>query len=100
MDFENESAEQAYKTIANSSGIGLYELVSRPEDYHEALDENDSLRPEDLDRNDQALRAFEILEEAGLLMRDGDFRTYDVVSDPDVYAEALEKLEEKGEHLV
>ena len=100
MDFENESAEEAYTTIANSTGLGLYELVSRPEDYREAMDENESLRPQDLDRNDKALRAFQILEEAGLLMQDGDIHTYDVVSDPEVYGEALEKLDEKGKHLV
>lgn len=100
MDFENDSAEEAYTTIVNSQGLGLYELVSRPEDYRQAMDENESLRPQDLDRNDKALRAFQILEEAGLLMEDGSFNTYEVVSDPDVYGEALEKLDEKRDHLV
>lgn len=100
MEFENESAEEAYTTIANSSGLGLYELVSRPEDYRDAMDQNESLRPEDMERNDKALRAFEILEEAGLLMKNGSIHTFDVASDPDVYGEALDKLDEKGEYLV
>ncbi|PSH00600.1 MAG: hypothetical protein BRC30_02715 [Nanohaloarchaea archaeon SW_7_46_7] len=100
MEFENESAEKAYKTIANSSGIGLYELVSRPGDYRDVMHRKDSLTPEDLDKNDQALRALEILEEAGLVMKNGDFQTYDVASDPEVYEETLEKLQEKGKHLV
>lgn len=100
MEFENESAEDAYTTIANSSGLGLYELISRPQDYREAMNENERLRPEDMDRNDKALRAFEILEEAGLLMQNGSIHTFDVESDPEVYGEALEKLDEKGEYLV
>lgn len=100
MDFENKTAEEAYKTIANSSGIGFYEIISRPEDYQEAMDQNESLRPDDLERNYQALRAFRILEEADLLMENGDFNTYDVVSNSEVYDEALEKIEEMGEHLV
>lgn len=100
MDFDNEEAEQAYKTIVNSSGVGLYEVVARAEDYQEAMSENEELRPEDLDSNDQALRAFEILEEAGLLMQDGDFFTYEVDSDPKVYGEVFETIGEKRKHLV
>lgn len=100
MDFENEKAEEAYKTIVNSSGVGLYEVVARAEDYQQAFSENEELRPEDLDSNDQALRAFEILEKAGLLMQDGNFFTYEVNSSPEVYDEVFETIGEKREHLV
>lgn len=101
MEFETEKAKKAYKQIVSSDGIGFYEIVSRPEDYQQALMENDELRPEDLEREDQALRAFEILDEAGLVSENGSFRSYDVESyDEEALDEVFGRIEEKRQHLV
>lgn len=102
MEFNSEEAERAYKTIVGSDGIGFYEIVSRPGDYERAVTENDELRPEDLERNDQALRAFEVLEDAGFLTQNGGFRNYRVDDsyDDETVGEVFEKIEEKREHLV
>jgi hypothetical protein len=102
MEFENQGAEEVYKSIVSSDGIGFYEIVSRPKDYQNAITENTELRPEDLDRTDQALRAFEILEEAGFLSSNGDFRGYEVEDSygEDTVEEVFTKIEEKRQHLV
>lgn len=100
MDFENQTVEDAYKTIVSSSGIGFYEIVSRPGEYTEAFRENDELRPEDLDRDDQGLRALEILEDAGLVMKNGSIHTYEVIEGSEVYDEVFSRLEEKRTELV
>jgi len=100
MDFKTQDAEKAYKTIVNSSGIGFYEIISRPKEYAEAFRQNDELRPEDLDRNDQGLRALEMLEEAGLVMENGSIHSYEVIEDAEVYDEVFDKLEDKREVLV
>ncbi|MFB6174798.1 MAG: hypothetical protein ABEJ87_02375 [Candidatus Nanohalobium sp.] len=100
MEFENKDAEQAYKEIVNTSGVAFYEIVSRAEEYDKSFRENDELRPEDLDRNDQGLRALEVLSEAGLLMQDGDRRTYEIIEDPEVYGEVFGKIADLREPLV
>lgn len=100
MDFENPEAEEAYKEIVNSSGVAFYEIVGRAEEYDRALRRNETLRPGDLDRSDQGLRALETLEEAGFVMKNGDFNTYEVEADPEVYGEVFGKISELREPLV
>lgn len=100
MDFEYQEAEKAYKQIVNSSGVGFYEIVSRAEEYENAFRSNESLRPETLERSDQGLRALEILEEAGLVMNNGDFSTYEIEAEPEIYAEVFGKIVDMREPLV
>lgn len=101
MEFDTEEAEKAYKTIVGSEGLGFYEIISRPQDYQDAVLESEELSPGDMGKDDQALRALEVLEDAGLLSKNGNFRNYDVDSyDDQVVEEVFGKIEEKREHLV
>lgn len=102
MEFEYEEAEEPYRAIVNQNGgLGMTEIISRPQEYLEALEENDELRPEDLEKDRAAKRAFEVLEEAGLVAKNGDFRTYEVVDyDPEARQEVFGKLDEKRDYLM
>ncbi|MFB6115283.1 MAG: hypothetical protein ABEK04_03245 [Candidatus Nanohalobium sp.] len=102
MEFQNQEAEEPYKAIVNSGGgLGMTEIVSRPEDYLQALEENEELRPQDLEKYDAAERAFEVLEDAGFVRRNGDFRTYEVVEyDPEAREEVFSKLGNLKEELL
>lgn len=102
MEFEYEDAEAPYRAIVNQEGgLGMAEILSRPEEYLEALEENEELRPEDLEKDRAAQRAFELLEEAGLVEKNGDFRTYEVVEyDPEAREEVFGKLDENREYLL
>lgn len=102
MDFEYEDAEEPYRAIVNQDGgLGMTEILSRPDEYLQALEENDELRPEDLEKDRAAQRAFEVLEEAGLVAKNGDLRTYDVVDyDRDAREEVFGKLYENRELLL
>lgn len=100
MDFEYREAEEAYKKIVNTSGVAFYEIVSRPEEYDHALRENESLRPEDLERSRQGLRALELLEEAGLVIQNGGIKTYEVDEEPEIYGEVFGKVSNLREPLM
>lgn len=102
MDFEYEDTEEPYRAIVNQDGgLGMAEILSRPQEYLEALEENDELRPEDLEKDRAAQRAFEVLEEAGLVAKNGDFKTYEVLDyDHEARQEVFGKLDEKREHLL
>lgn len=93
--------EQLYKDIVANAGIGLRELAANPWMYKSALDENEELRPEDLDGYDIKMAALRVLEDAGALHKNGNFHTFEVSENYDEEAgeEAFTLLEEYREHL-
>ncbi|QKQ98387.1 hypothetical protein GKQ38_02565 [Candidatus Nanohaloarchaea archaeon] len=95
------SGEELYKKIASSGGAGLRELAAKPDQYSNALKNNEVLHPQDLDGFDVANSALSILEDADALVINGGLKSYEVTDEysEEEIEEAFEMLEEYREHL-
>lgn len=95
------SGEQLYEDIANSNGAGLRELAANPQQYINALQNNEVLHPHDLDGFDVANSALSILEGADALAMNRGLNSYEVTDEysNEEIEEAFELLKEYREHL-